>query len=106
MKTGSSGQLLFDIGLVLGFILVAGIFVAAEIALISLEDLYEQTQIALPEGPYETAGGFVMHSLGRIPDAHDVIKIDGLTVTVLTVEGKRAGQLLISRTEWKDEHHE
>ena len=68
-------------------------------ALISLEDLYEQTEIALPEGPYETAGGFVMHSLGRIPEAHDLIAIEGITVTVLTVEGKRAGQLLISRTQ-------
>ena len=38
MKTGSSGQLLFDIGLVLAFILLAGIFVAAEIALISLRE--------------------------------------------------------------------
>ena len=74
-------------------------------ALISLEDLYDQTQIALPEGPYETAGGFVMHSLGRIPEPHDVVKIDGLTINVLTVEGKRAGQLLISRTEWEDKNH-
>ena len=38
MKTGSSGQLLLDIGLVFGFILLAGIFVAAEIALISLRE--------------------------------------------------------------------
>jgi len=75
-------------------------------ALISLEDLYDQTAIALPEGPYETAGGFVMHSLGRIPEPHDIVEIDGLKVTVLTLEGKRAGQLLISRTEWKDSSHE
>jgi putative hemolysin len=40
-----------------------------------------------------------MHSLGRIPEAHDLITIEGITVTVLTVEGKRAGQLLISRTQ-------
>jgi putative hemolysin len=38
MDTGSSSQLLFDIGLVLVFILIAGIFVAAEIALISLRE--------------------------------------------------------------------
>jgi putative hemolysin len=75
-------------------------------ALISLEDLYEQTEIALPEGPYETAGGFVMHSLGRIPEPHDLVEIPGIKVTVLTVEGKRAGQLLISRAEWKDTSHE
>jgi putative hemolysin len=75
-------------------------------ALISLEDLYDQTEIALPEGPYETAGGYVMHSLGRIPEPHDVVESPGIKVTVLTVEGKRAGQLLISRTQWKDKGHE
>ena len=67
-------------------------------ALISLEDLKEQTGIELPEGPYETAGGFIMHSLGRLPEAHDVITLPGIRITVLTLEGKRAGQLLISRT--------
>ena len=66
-------------------------------ALISLEDLREQTGIELPQGPYETAGGFVMHFLGRLPVAHDVIAIPGARITVLTLEGKRAGQLLISR---------
>jgi putative hemolysin len=65
-------------------------------ALISIEDLREQTGIALPEGPYETAGGFIMHSLGRLPGLHDVIAIPGARITVLTLEGKRAGQLLIS----------
>ena len=67
-------------------------------ALISLEDLKEQTGIELPEGPYETAGGFIMHFLGRLPEAHDVITLPGIRITVLTLEGKRAGQLLISRT--------
>ncbi len=65
-------------------------------ALISLEDLKEQTGIELPEGPYETAGGFVMHSLGRLPVVHDVVSIPGARITVLTLEGKRAGQLLIA----------
>ena len=65
-------------------------------ALISLEDLKDQTGIELPQGPYETAGGFIMHSLGRLPVVHDVITISGARITILTLEGKRAGQLLIS----------
>ncbi len=65
-------------------------------ALISLEDLHEQTGIELPEGPYETVGGLIMHLLGRLPEVHDVITVAGVRVTVLTLEGKRAGQLLIS----------
>jgi putative hemolysin len=66
--------------------------------LISIEDLIEETKLDIPEGPYETASGFVMHFLGRIPQVHDVVNVNGLRITVLTMEGKRAGQLLISRT--------
>jgi putative hemolysin len=65
--------------------------------LISIEDLCEQTGLEIPEGPYETASGFVMHVLGRIPALNDVVSINGLKITVLTLEGKRAGQLLLSR---------
>ena len=65
--------------------------------LISLDDLRDQTGIDVPDGPYETASGFVMHFLGRIPVAHDVVSVNGIRITVLTMEGKRAGQLAISR---------
>ena len=65
--------------------------------LISIEDLVEQTNLEVPDGPYETASGFVMHHLGRIPKEHDVVVVDGVRITVLSMEGKRAGQLLISR---------
>ena len=65
--------------------------------LISIEDLVEQTNLEVPDGLYETASGFVMHHLGRIPKEHDVVVVDGVRITVLSMEGKRAGQLLISR---------
>jgi len=75
-------------------------------ALISLEGLKDQTGIDIPEGPYETVGGYVMYKLGRLPQEHDVIFAPGARITVLSVEGKRAGQLLISAQEWKDTAHE
>jgi len=65
--------------------------------LISLENLNEETGIELPEGPYETASGFVMHYLGRIPVENDIVGVNGVRITVLSMEGKRAGRLLISR---------
>ena len=65
--------------------------------LISIEDLRDQTGLEIPEGPYETVSGFVMHFLGRIPQVNDVVGVNGIRVTVLSMEGKRAGQILISR---------
>jgi putative hemolysin len=65
--------------------------------LASIEDLLDDSGIEIPEGPYETASGFVMHFLGRIPVVGDVVKVNGIRIAVLTMEGKRAGRLLISR---------
>jgi hypothetical protein len=65
--------------------------------LISVDDLRDDSGIEIPEGPYETASGFVMHFLGHIPREGDVASINGIRITVLSMEGKRAGRLLISR---------
>jgi putative hemolysin len=65
--------------------------------LISLEELSADAQIEIPEGPYETLSGFVMHFLGRIPVEGDSIKVNGIQITVQSMEGKRVGRLLVSR---------
>ena len=65
--------------------------------LISLEDLQDQTGVQLPEGPYETVSGFVMHKLGRIAQVNDVVLIDGGGFTIVSMSGKRVGQLLLAR---------
>jgi len=65
--------------------------------LTSLEDLESETGITLPEGPYQTVSGFVMHFLGRMPKEHDVVNINGIRLVVISLEGHRVGQLLSSR---------
>lgn len=65
--------------------------------LISVDDLRDDSGLEIPEGPYETASGFVMHFLGHIPREGDVASINGIRITVLSMEGKRAGRLSISR---------
>ena len=65
--------------------------------LTSLEDLESETGIALPEGPYQTVSGYVMHFLGRMPKVHDVVNINGIRLVVISLEGHRVGQILISR---------
>jgi putative hemolysin len=67
--------------------------------LISLEELQETTGVSLPEGPYETVSGFIMHFLGRIAVEHDVVRVNGARFTILSMNGKRVGQVLIARDE-------
>jgi putative hemolysin len=65
--------------------------------LTSLEDLESETGILLPDGPYQTVSGFLMHFLGRMPKEHDVVNINGIRLVVISLEGHRVGQILISR---------
>lgn len=63
--------------------------------LLNLDDLAEQTGLRLPDGPYETAAGWVMWRLGRLPAPGDVIPVDGWTVEVLDLDGRRASRLRV-----------
>ena len=65
--------------------------------LISIEELATESDIQLPEGPYQTVSGFMMHFLGRMPKVHDVVNLNGIRLVVLSLEGHRVGQLLITR---------
>ena len=38
---------------------------------------------------YDTIGGFVYHHLGKVPTAGDEVRVDGLTLRVLSVVGRR-----------------
>ena len=64
---------------------------------IKLDDLENETTITLPEGPYKTVSGFIMHFLGRMPKERDAVNINGVKLVVLTLEGHRVGQVQISR---------
>ena len=63
--------------------------------LLNLDDFAEQTGLRLPEGPYETAAGWVMWKLGRLPAKGDVIYEDGWTVEVVELDGRRASRLRV-----------
>ena len=65
--------------------------------LTSLEDLENESGISLPEGPYQTVSGFVMHFLGRMPKENDVVNINGIRLSVISLDGHRVGQIRISR---------
>ena len=59
----------------------------------NLDEFAERTGQSLPPGPYETAGGYVMSRLGRLPQVGDVADGEGFTLSVTAVEGRRAARL-------------
>jgi putative hemolysin len=61
----------------------------------NLDEFAEYAGFGLPEGPYETAGGFLMARLGKLPQVGDRVEINDHLVEVLEVEGRRASRLRV-----------
>src|SRR5579875_1658405 len=64
--------------------------------LLNLDEFTEQTGIELPEGPYETAAGFVIAALGKLPGPGDSVQVAGHTITVTELDGRRIARLRVS----------
>jgi len=63
--------------------------------LTSLEELVEETGFEIPEGPYETVAGFVLHRLGRMPILGDEIVEGEIALSVLALDGRRISRVQI-----------
>lgn len=67
--------------------------------LLNLDDFAEATGLELPEGPYETAAGFVLSRLGQLPVLGDSVRIDGRSLDVLELDGRRIARLRLGPAE-------
>jgi putative hemolysin len=64
--------------------------------LLNLDDFEDETGIELPEGPYETVAGFVLAELGRLPRVGETVEVEGRTLSVLELDGRRIARLRVS----------
>ncbi|MFI9554165.1 hemolysin family protein [Nonomuraea endophytica] len=65
--------------------------------LTNLNDFGAQTGIRLPDGPYETLGGFVMAMLGHVPAVGETVEIPGFEFTVTDLDGRRISRVRVKR---------
>jgi putative hemolysin len=63
---------------------------------LNLDEIAEISGVDLPEGPYATLGGYVMAELGRLPKSGDVVEHDGVRLTVVRTEGRRAARIRLT----------
>jgi putative hemolysin len=66
--------------------------------LLNLDEFGEQTGVELPEGPYETAAGYVLAVLGALPSVGDTVQVAGRTITVTELDGRRIARLRVTAT--------
>ncbi len=63
--------------------------------LLRADELEDQTDFRLPEGPYETLAGFLMARLGHIPQPGETLIEHGWEFTVIEVERRRIEQVRV-----------
>jgi len=64
--------------------------------LLNLSDLAERTGLALPPGPYETLGGYLMAALGALPGVGDEVHVAGWRLTVAAMDGRRVAKVAVA----------
>ena len=68
-------------------------------AKVDIEDVEQNLGIELPEGPYESIGGLIIHMLGRIGVEGDTVQVAGARLIVHTAGRRRIKKVKIIRLE-------
>jgi CBS domain containing-hemolysin-like protein len=69
----------------------------ARVSIDALTELFGY-EVDEEEMDYDTVGGFVYHHLGKVPVAGDEVRVDGLTLRVLSVLGRRIKKVRATRS--------
>ena len=64
--------------------------------LLNLDEFAEQTDVTLPDGPYETVAGFVMSRLGHVPSVGNAVEHDGVRLKVTELDGRRIARVRVT----------
>jgi putative hemolysin len=67
-------------------------------ASLSIDEVNELTGIDLPEGDWDTVGGFLYHLLGHVPNEGESVVYDGHRLVAEKVNGRRIARVLIGAT--------
>ena len=62
---------------------------------LNLDDLNDAHDLVLPEGDWDSVGGFVFATLGRVPEVGDVVETEAASLSVEKMDGRRIGQIRI-----------
>ena len=64
-------------------------------ARLEAEKLKEYLHIEMPEGDFESVGGFIIHLLGRIPEVDEKVMFDHLEITIKKADHRKIDEILI-----------
>jgi putative hemolysin len=64
--------------------------------LLNIDDFADETGVELPEGPYETVGGYLMAVLGHLPQVGEMTIVGGHRLSVTEVDGRRVARVRVT----------
>jgi CBS domain containing-hemolysin-like protein len=62
-----------------------------------IEEVESFFKVKLPDGPYESVGGFIIHQLGRLPKAGEIVELDTLMFKVISATKRHIKTVKIQR---------
>ncbi|TLS66981.1 CBS domain-containing protein [Mariprofundus erugo] len=62
-----------------------------------IEELSEALDAVLPEGDYDTVAGWLTSRLGRIPQAGEVVQLDGFRIHIIEADPRKVSKVRIQR---------
>jgi CBS domain containing-hemolysin-like protein len=68
-------------------------------ARVGIDDLNEMFDLSIEKEDFDSVGGFIFNSLGRMPSVGDEVRVDGLVMRVLTVLGRRIKKVRITKVQ-------
>ncbi len=64
-------------------------------ARLEIENLADHFGIEVPEGEFESVGGFMIHHLGKVPQVNDTVVAQNLEFTVIAADERRVKQIRV-----------
>jgi CBS domain containing-hemolysin-like protein len=68
-------------------------------ARVGIDDLNEMFDLSIEKEDFDSVGGFIFNSLGRMPSVGDEVRVNGLVMRVMTVPGRRIKKVRITKVE-------
>jgi CBS domain containing-hemolysin-like protein len=62
-----------------------------------IEEVESFFNVKLPDGPYESVGGFIIHKLGHLPKAGEIVELDPLIFKVISATKRHIKSVKIQR---------
>ena len=66
-------------------------------AAVGILEINDELDVGLPEGSYQTVAGFILDSLGRIPEEGDIVEYKNIRLTVKAMDGVRIDKVELRR---------